>query len=253
MSRPPRSAAFDPQRLLRTRRRRQPRVPRPRRPPAHEHYAPNHPDIATRRAELLARAHHVAAGQHDLACQMAEIREDLAVLRAVMWPELDHHLVQGLRHTTHDGPPPLPPPVPNATPIRGAALRYAALAVLADAHGGPLTLLEIHRQLHLRGYVLAGRHPVQQLADALAYEHEHGRAQRTRRGTYRLGELSPHHRRHLERPEHAPTRSENTFDNTHEPWTPPGGWTDSRFQPHPEPFPRRRPWRHRPWQHPRRA
>ena len=178
---------------------------------------------------------------------MADIREDLAVLRAVMWPELDHHLVQGFRHTTDGGPPPLPPPAPNATALRGASLRYAALAVLAHAKG-PLTLFEIHRQLHLRGYVLAGRHPVQQLADALGYEHECGRAHRTARGTYEVRVLSPAHRRHLARPEDAPTRSELVFDNTEDPWTPPNGWEESRLQPHPEPFPRRRSWRHRPWQ-----
>ena len=238
MTRPARSAAFDPQRLVLARRRQRPRSPQPQRPPAHERFAPRRPDIAARRAALLARAHHLAAAQHDLACQMAEVREDLAVLRAVMWPELDHHLIQGFRHTTDNGPPPLPPPAPNATPLRAAALRYAALAVLADAHE-PLTLFEIHRRLHHRGYVLAGRHPVQQLADALGYEHECGRAHRTARGTYELGELTPHRRR---------SRSEFTIDNTTEPWTPPHGWTDSRLQPHPEPFPRRRPWRNRWWQ-----
>ncbi|HEX5615369.1 MAG TPA: hypothetical protein VFZ83_09465 [Acidimicrobiia bacterium] len=239
MSRPPRSAAFDPQRLVLARRRQRPRSPQPQRPPAHEHFAPGRPDIVARRSQLLARAHRLAAAQHDLACQMAEVREDLAVLRAVMWPELDRHLVQGLRHTTHGGPPPLPPPAPNATPLRAADLRYAALAILVDARE-PLTLFEIHRRLHHRGYVLAGRHPVQQLADALAYEHENGRAHRTARGTYEACELSPHRRRR--------SRQEFTLDNTVDPWTPPQGWTESRLQPHPEPFPRRRSWRHRPWQ-----
>src|SRR5512140_2312481 len=41
-----------------------------------------------------------------------------------------------------------------------------------------------------------GARPVQQLADALGYEHDNGRARRVMRGVYAPGELSPSRRRH---------------------------------------------------------
>ena len=74
-------------------------------------------------------------------------------------------------------------------------MRYAALGVLIRA-GRPLGLPEIHAALHLAGYRLTGARPVQQLADALGYEHDNGRARRVMRGVYAPGELSPSRRRH---------------------------------------------------------
>lgn len=91
-------------------------------------------------------------------------------------------------------PPPVPPPAPNAIPVSGRHLRYAALAVLIRA-GTPLTLTEIHRGLHLNGFVIASNNRVKALADALGYEHRQGRARRTARGVYAVGELSPWRRR----------------------------------------------------------
>ena len=45
-----------------------------------------------------------------------------------------------------------------------------------------MTLVELHRELHLNGYAIASRHPVKRLADALGYEHLKGRARRVERG-----------------------------------------------------------------------
>ena len=56
-----------------------------------------------------------------------------------------------------------------------------------------MTLVEIHRELHLNGYAIASRHPVKRLADALAYETRKGRARRVDRGIYALDELNPQH------------------------------------------------------------
>jgi hypothetical protein len=157
----------------------------------------------------------VCTEQLELACELAAIRTELAEIRTVMWPTLDRHLVRGFRHTFDNGPPPIPPPVTGATPLRGAQLRFAALAVLLDA-GEPLTLTEIHRGLLLRGYRLAGRQPVQQLADALGYEHDCGRALRVARGTYAARELSPAVRRQARDPLSAPERSRLVIEWPHD-------------------------------------
>jgi hypothetical protein len=58
-----------------------------------------------------------------------------------------------------------------------------------------MQLSEIHRALHLSGFVIGGPHVVKTLGDALGYEHRKGRARRTARGTYVIGELSPARRR----------------------------------------------------------
>jgi hypothetical protein len=58
-----------------------------------------------------------------------------------------------------------------------------------------MQLSEIHRALHLTGFVIGGSHAVKALGDALAYEHRKGRARRTARGTYVIGDLSPARRR----------------------------------------------------------
>jgi hypothetical protein len=183
---------------------------RPRAPRRYERLwaDPSHrEEQQTRRAALVARAHELSEMQRALSCELAEVRSQLAASRTVMWPELDRHLVRGFRHTVDHGPPPIPPVAPNAISLRGAPLRYAALAVLIDA-GEPLTLTEIHRGLHLRGYRLAGRQPVQQLADALGYEHECGRAARVSRGTYTAGVLSPADRRRAADPASVSERSQ---------------------------------------------
>jgi hypothetical protein len=125
---------------------------------------------------------------------MAEVRRELQGLRSMLWPAEPGRAYRNARRPRVGGPPPIPPPARNAVPVHGADLRYAALGVLVRA-GTPLPLPEIHRALHLTGFRIAGRHAVKQLADALRYEHEHGRARRTARGTYAIGELSPARRR----------------------------------------------------------
>ena len=63
-----------------------------------------------------------------------------------------------------------------------------------------MTLVEIHRELHLDGVRDRCRAtPVQRLADWLGYEHRKGRARRVDRGVYRIGVLNPAERRRIDR------------------------------------------------------
>jgi hypothetical protein len=155
--------------------------------------------LLAERAELLERAKQIDAKQRTLAEEMGALRRQLAHLRVVMWPRIEpKDIVQGFRHTRVNGPAPIPPVARNAHQVRGRALRVAALAVLAR-HQRPMTLTEIHRELHLQGYAIESRMPVQRLADALAYEVRKGRAARVDRGVYRLGLLNPADRRNIDR------------------------------------------------------
>jgi hypothetical protein len=125
---------------------------------------------------------------------MATIRSELARVRNALWPASNGRAWRGFRRPRVGGPAPVGRPALPARELRGRALRYAALATLVRARR-PLTLPEIHRALHVGGYAIAGATPVKTLADALAYEHHHGRARRVRRGTYELGDLTPARRR----------------------------------------------------------
>jgi hypothetical protein len=121
-------------------------------------------------AELLDQATALDTAQRALAAQLANVRTRLAAMHVVMWPRVDpKDIVQGYRITHRGGPPPIPPVAPDAHPLHGKHLRSGALAVLAR-NQRPMTLVEIHRELHLNGYAIASRHPVKRLADALAYE-----------------------------------------------------------------------------------
>ncbi|HET9728362.1 MAG TPA: hypothetical protein VFR41_03025 [Acidimicrobiia bacterium] len=163
----------------------------------------DHDQLLEQRAELIARAHEIADAQEQLAFEMADVRTRLAEQRVIMWPRVERaDLVRGFRLVRRNGPPPIPPPVRNATPLRGKQLRLAALVVLSRATGD-VSLTEIRRELHLDGYTIDSRAPVKRLADALGYEDRLGRAVRTRRGWYRLGVLSPGTRRRLDRFERA--------------------------------------------------
>ncbi len=147
---------------------------------------------------LLEQAHDLDEQQRALAAQFADVRTDLAHLRVVMWPRVDpKDIVVGYRRRRVNGPAPIPPAAPNAYPLRGRDLRFAALAVLAT-HDRPMSLVEIHRALHLGGYVVDSRFPVKRLGDALGYEERNGRAYRVKRGVYELGKLSPAERRRAE-------------------------------------------------------
>ena len=143
------------------------------------------------------------AKKHD--CSLEELVCDILrdAAKDVMWPRIEpNDIVQGFRHTRVNGPPPIPPVARNAHPVRGRELRVAALAVLAQQRR-PMTLTEIHRELHLQGYAIESRTPVQRLADALGYEARIGRAVRVDRGLYRIGILNPGDRRKIEKAAHA--------------------------------------------------
>ena len=148
-------------------------------------------------AVLLKRATELDAAQRALAEELADVRTRLAELRVTMWPTIDpKDLVHGFRRTHRGGPPPVPPVARNARPLRGRHLRHAALATLAR-NGRSMTLVEIHRELHLYGYAIAARTPVKRLADAMNYENTKGRARRVERGVYTLGILNPGERRRI--------------------------------------------------------
>jgi hypothetical protein len=148
-------------------------------------------------AALLQRATELDAAQQALAVELAEVRTQLAELRVVMWPRIDpKDVVHGFRRTHRGGPPPIPPEAPNAHRLKGRHLRSTALAVLAR-NARAMTLVEIHRELHLNGYAIESREPVKRLADCLGYESIKGRARRVDRGRYSLGQLNPGERRRM--------------------------------------------------------
>jgi len=146
---------------------------------------------------LFERAVALDRQQRALSVQLADVRTALAEMRVTMWPSVDpKDIVHGIRVTRRRGPPPIPPVAPNAQPLTGTQLRSTVLAILLGERR-PMTLVEVHREVHLRGYVIASREPVKRLADALRYETILGRAHRVDRGIYTLGELSPGTRRRL--------------------------------------------------------
>jgi hypothetical protein len=148
---------------------------------------------------LLERARELDAAQRALAVELAEVRSQLAERRVVMWPRVEpKDIVRGFRRTLRGGPPPIPPVAPNAQPVGGKQLRSAVLAVLAE-EARAMTLVEIHREMHLQGYAIESRVPVQRLADCLAYEVTLGRARRVDRGVYVLGVLNPAERRRIDK------------------------------------------------------
>jgi len=150
-------------------------------------------------ALLLARAAELDNAQRALAVELAIVRTQLAEKRVVMWPRVDRRdIVHGFRRTHRGGPPPIPPVAKNALALRGKHLRSAALAVLAR-NARAMTLVEIHRELHLYGYAIDSREPVKRLANSLGYEVAKGRVRRVDRGVYVLDRLNPGVRRRIER------------------------------------------------------
>jgi hypothetical protein len=146
---------------------------------------------------LLNRATQLDAAQRVLARELADVRTGLAELRVVMWPRIDpKDIVHGFRRTRLGGSPPIPPAANNSLPLQGKHLRSTALAILLR-NERPMTLVEIHRELHLNGYVIASREPVKRLGNALAYEVVKGRARRVDRGTYEIDRLNPGERRRM--------------------------------------------------------
>jgi hypothetical protein len=154
--------------------------------------------LLERQEELSAAATAVDAEQQRLAIEFARLRQELQAVREQLWPSDVGQAFNKSRRPPMAGSSPIPPPLPDAVPVPGRALRDAALAALLRADG-PLTLAEIHRALHLRGQVLLAANPVKQLADALGYEERRHTVRRVARGTYVLGALTPHRRRALPR------------------------------------------------------
>ncbi len=152
--------------------------------------------LLERQEELAAAAASIDAEQQRLAVEFARLRQELIDLRELLWPSEDGRAFAKTRRPPIAGPVPIPPPLTDAVPVRGRALRDAALRVLLRAEG-PLTLAEIHRALHLAGHVLLATDPVKQLGDALGYEERRGTVRRIARGTYVIGTLTPYRRRDL--------------------------------------------------------
>jgi hypothetical protein len=137
--------------------------------------------LVARRAHLIAEMEALDAAHGSSAARMAQLRRELGRLRSLLWPNRETRGWRGFRRPRVGGPAPVGPGAPDALPIRGRSLRYAAVGVLIRA-GTPLALPDIHRRLHLAGYRIDGEHQVKQLADALGYEHRRGRARRIERG-----------------------------------------------------------------------
>jgi hypothetical protein len=152
--------------------------------------------LLARQDELAAAAERIDAEQQRLAAEFTRLRAELAKVREQLWPSGEGHAFHKSRRPAMAGPAVIPPPVSNATPLWGRALRDAALWVLLGATEH-LTLAEIHRALHLSGYVLLGTDPVKRLGDALGYEERRGTVRRVARGTYTIGTLTPYRRRRV--------------------------------------------------------
>jgi hypothetical protein len=154
---------------------------------------------------LLDRATELDAAQRVLADELGGVRTRLAELRIALWPQIDtKDIVHGFRRTRRGGPPPIPPAARNSLPLHGKHLRSGVLAILLR-HERPMTLVDIHRELHLSGYVMASREPVKRLGNVLAYEVVKGRARRVDRATYAIGLLNPGERRRLAKIRVAPS------------------------------------------------
>jgi hypothetical protein len=138
-----------------------------------------------RERELVAAVTAVEHQQRALAERYVELRSELVELHRLLWAPDRGGLYRKTRRPEMPGPRPIPPPVAAAQPLRGRALRREVGAVLTRAERA-LTLTEIHRALHLAGFVLGSDHPVKQLGDALRYEEQRGGVRRVARGTYAL-------------------------------------------------------------------
>ena len=156
--------------------------------------------LLERQERLATEAASIDAEQQRLAVEFARLRRELVALRELLWPSADGRAFDKTRRPPVAGPEPIPPPLVDALPVRGRALRDAALRALLRADHA-LALSEIHRVLHLRGHVLLAADPVKQRGDALGYEERRGTVRRVARGTYAIGTLTPHRRRVLQRDE----------------------------------------------------
>jgi hypothetical protein len=117
----------------------------------------------------------------DLSARRRALRHEVRQLHRRIAPNLAR---RAGRCPGPDGREQLPPVRRNAVALWGRRLRTACLAILERC--GPLPLVELHAELHRRGYVLANPNHVKALADALGHEADNGRVRRIRRGVYEL-------------------------------------------------------------------
>lgn len=151
--------------------------------------------IRGQRRRLNARLRHLLDTEDRLRQQINELDElvvEASNRRRRLLDELGE-LIEQIRPSFHDArgrrrravshEEPLPPTAKRPKLLSGRELRAICLAFLNKATGA-LTLRQLHSLLHRAGYAILHHHPVKALADALGYEADHGRAQRTARGTY---------------------------------------------------------------------
>ena len=152
-----------------------------RRSAANRFIVGNHP-VARARQEFDELNERIAALDRAIIERAAERRRAVTRLVEVVeliWPRWGR--VAGRRPP---GPESfaLPPLEFEATVVGGLDLRSACMAILA--RHGRLTLVELHRWLHLYGYAVASERPVKTLSDAMSYEVRQQRATRVSRGLY---------------------------------------------------------------------
>ena len=147
--------------------------------PRHWRRIRDRPEMLERERELAAAITEVEGEQRRLAERYTELRRELVELHGLLWAPDRGGPYRKTRRPEVPGPAAVPPPVPEARPLRGRALRRAVVATLHTADR-PLTLTEIRRALHLSGYVLASEQPVKQLGDALRGASRAGAARRAR-------------------------------------------------------------------------
>lgn len=156
--------------------------------------------MLARHEELGRLLHEAHAEAAEVARRCTELRREVRGLRESLWGGVIRGRRPHCRRPGFPGPAPIPRAIDEAEPLCGADLRNAALAILVrrSQTGDPeIALPEIHRTLIACGFRIDDANPVKALANALGYEATQGRAVRTRRGHYSIGELSPDRRRRL--------------------------------------------------------
>ncbi|MPY92437.1 MAG: hypothetical protein GEV08_05025 [Acidimicrobiia bacterium] len=134
-------------------------------------------EVSQRRDQIDAEFARLARERHELQRERSRLRERI-------WPRWLGG--RGRRRPEATRPEHTLPALPVRPRLAwGRALRDHALRVLSEV-GVALSLVELHRLLHLRGVAVDSDHPAKSLADALGYEAEQGRAERVRRGWYRI-------------------------------------------------------------------
>lgn len=141
-----------------------------------------------RRAQELERYESTLASLRRVDAQLAALSmqrhrmfEELRAQHRRLWTVL----VRRGRKPLLGGEEALPPVRHDARQLWGRRLRSMCLAILR-VHRAPLRLVDLHAELHRRGFVVASDQPVKALADALGYERLEGRVRRVERGVYEL-------------------------------------------------------------------